>query len=177
MSDAVTRINAANGGFWPTLRGLWPYLWPASRKDLQARVLASFALIVLGRLLLIGVPYTFKWSLDALTGTGGSLGLAAWWPWLAAAPLALTVLYGVMRITSAGLVQWRDAIFAPVFMHAVRRLALETFAHMHRLSLRFHLERKTGGLTRVLGRGREGIEQMVRLGLNQLVPVRTCGSF
>ena len=171
MSDGVTRISAGKGGFWPTLRGLWPYLWPENRKDLQMRVLAAFALIVIGRLLLIGVPYTFKWATDALTQAGGAAGLAVYWPWLAVAPLAITVLYGLARVASAGFVQWRDAIFAPVFMHAVRRLALETFAHLHKLSLRFHLERKTGGLTRVLERGREGIEEMVRLGLNQLVPV------
>ena len=167
----TSRISAGKGGFWPTFRGLWPYLWPADRKDLQRRVMVAFVLIVLGRLLLIGVPYTFKWAMDALTSTGGSLDLARWWPWLAGAPLALTILYGLARVASAALIQLRDAIFAPVFMNAVRRLALETFSHLHRLSLRFHLERKTGGLTRVLERGREGIEEMVRLGLNQLVPV------
>ncbi|MGL4811765.1 MAG: ABCB family ABC transporter ATP-binding protein/permease [Beijerinckiaceae bacterium] len=171
MTDMVSRISAGKGGFWPTFQGLWPYLWPRDRKDLQTRVLVAFALIVLGRMLLIGVPYTFKWATDALTSANGSADLRAWWPWLAVAPLALTLLYGAARVASAALIQLRDAIFAPVFMNAVRRLALETFAHLHKLSLRFHLERKTGGLTRTLERGREGIEEMVRLGLNQLVPV------
>ncbi|MGL5733654.1 MAG: ABCB family ABC transporter ATP-binding protein/permease [Beijerinckiaceae bacterium] len=171
MTDMVSRISAGKGGFWPTFQGLWPYLWPRDRKDLQTRVLVAFALIVLGRMLLIGVPYTFKWATDALTSANGSADLRTWWPWLAVAPLALTLLYGAARVASAALIQLRDAIFAPVFMNAVRRLALETFAHLHKLSLRFHLERKTGGLTRTLERGREGIEEMVRLGLNQLVPV------
>ncbi|MBN9063399.1 MAG: metal ABC transporter permease [Rhizobiales bacterium 65-9] len=161
----------AAGGFLSTFRGLWPYLWPADRRDLQTRVLLAFALLVLGRVMLMGIPYALKWVTDALASAGGSAGLAALWPWLAAAPLALTLIYGLARIASAALIQLRDAVFAPVFMHAVRRLALETFAHLHRLSLRFHLERKTGGLTRVLERGRNGIEEMVRLGLNQLVPV------
>lgn len=156
-------------GFFATFRALWPYLWPAERADLRARVVAAFALMLCGRLVLMGVPFTFKWVTDALAGTYSNL--EKWLPWLVGAPLALTVLYGLARIGAAAFVQMRDAIFAPVFMHAVRTLALQTFGHLHHLSLRFHLERKTGGLTRVLERGRNGIEEMVRLGLNQLVPV------
>lgn len=156
-------------GFFATFRALWPYLWPAERADLRSRVVAAFALMVCGRLVLMGVPFTFKWVTDALAGSYSNL--EKWLPWLVGAPLALTVLYGLARVGAAAFVQLRDAIFAPVFMHAVRTLALQTFGHLHHLSLRFHLERKTGGLTRVLERGRNGIEEMVRLGLNQLVPV------
>ncbi|RYE34520.1 MAG: ABC transporter ATP-binding protein/permease [Hyphomicrobiales bacterium] len=156
-------------GFFATFRALWPYLWPAERGDLRSRVVAAFALMLCGRLVLMGVPFTFKWVTDALAGTYSNL--EKWLPWLVGAPLALTVLYGLARVGAAAFVQMRDAIFAPVFMHAVRTLALQTFGHLHHLSLRFHLERKTGGLTRVLERGRNGIEEMVRLGLNQLVPV------
>ncbi len=156
-------------GFFATFRALWPYLWPAERADLRSRVVAAFALMLAGRLVLMGVPFTFKWVTDALAGTYSNL--EKWLPWLVGAPLALTVLYGLARVGAAAFVQMRDAIFAPVFMHAVRTLALQTFGHLHHLSLRFHLERKTGGLTRVLERGRNGIEEMVRLGLNQLVPV------
>ncbi|MBN9450503.1 MAG: ABC transporter ATP-binding protein/permease [Bosea sp.] len=156
-------------GFFATFRALWPYLWPTERADLRTRVVAAFALMVCGRLVLMGVPFTFKWVTDALAGTYSNL--EKWLPWLVGAPLALTVLYGLARVGAAAFVQMRDAIFAPVFMHAVRTLALQTFGHLHHLSLRFHLERKTGGLTRVLERGRNGIEEMVRLGLNQLVPV------
>ena len=87
-----------------------------------------------------------------------------------ASPLLLTASYGVMRIVMAVLTQWRDGIFARVAMHAVRKLATITFVHMHELSLRFHLERKTGGLTRVLERGREGIEVIVRMVILQLIP-------
>ncbi|MET0605144.1 MAG: ABC transporter ATP-binding protein/permease [Beijerinckiaceae bacterium] len=168
---ASTRVQPDRGGFWPTFRRLWPYLWPTDRSDLRMRVIGAFGLLVVGRMILIGIPYALKWATDALASVGGASGLASLWPWLAAAPLALTIIYGLARVLSAGFIQLRDAIFAPVFMHAVRRLAIETFAHLHRLSLRFHLERKTGGLTRVLERGRSGIEEMVRLGLNQLVPV------
>jgi len=156
-------------GFLATFRALWPYLWPPERADLRKRVVAAFVLLVIGRLVLMGVPFTFKWATDALANAPTTL--SNWLPVLVGAPLALTVIYGVARVGSAAFVQLRDAIFAPVFMHAVRTLALQTFGHLHHLSLRFHLERKTGGLTRVLERGRNGIEEMVRLGLNQLVPV------
>jgi ATP-binding cassette, subfamily B, heavy metal transporter len=163
-------VSAASGGFVSTFRALWPYLWPQDRKDLQVRVLLAFVLLVIGRVILVGVPFSFKYATDALSAelanTGG-IGIG----WLIAAPLALTAIYGLMRVGSAGFIQMRDAVFAPVFMHAVRKLAHQTFAHLHHLSLRFHLERKTGALTRVLERGRSGIEDMVRLGLNQLVPV------
>jgi ATP-binding cassette subfamily B protein len=90
--------------------------------------------------------------------------------WLLAAPIAMTVAYGAMRIVMAALTQMRDGIFAKVAMHAVRRLAYRTFEHMHQLSLRFHLERKTGGLTRVLERGRNAIEIIVRMMIVQLFP-------
>ena len=163
-------VSAASGGFVSTFRALWPYLWPQDRKDLQVRVLLAFVLLVIGRVILIGVPFSFKYATDALSAelaNTGSIGVG----WLIAAPLALTAIYGLMRVGSAGFIQMRDAVFAPVFMHAVRKLAHQTFAHLHHLSLRFHLERKTGALTRVLERGRSGIEDMVRLGLNQLVPV------
>ena len=93
-----------------------------------------------------------------------------WAMWLIVSPLAMTLAYGSVRVLMALLTQWRDGIFAKVAMHAVRRLAYRTFVHMHELSLRFHLERKTGGLTRVLERGRNGIEEMVRLVILQLVP-------
>ena len=164
-------LRKAQGGFVTTFRSLWPYLWPADRRDLQTRVMLAFVFLVFGRVVLMGIPYALKWVTDALSTAQGTLGLAALWPWLAAAPLALTIIYGLARVLAAAFIQMRDAVFAPVFMHAVRSLALQTFAHLHRLSLRFHLERKTGGLTRVLERGRNGIEEMVRLGLNQLVPV------
>ncbi|MGA8928231.1 MAG: ABC transporter ATP-binding protein/permease, partial [Pseudolabrys sp.] len=90
--------------------------------------------------------------------------------WAIAAPVAMTVAYGGMRILMAALTQLRDGLFAKVAMHAVRRIAYRTFVHMHELSLRFHLERKTGGLTRVLERGRNGIETIVRMVILQLAP-------
>jgi ATP-binding cassette, subfamily B, heavy metal transporter len=162
-------VSASSDGFISTFRALWPYLWPENRRDLQIRVLVAFGLLVIGRVILIGVPFSFKWATDAITaGSAAAAQPSASW---LLAPVALVLIYGVMRIGSAAFIQLRDAVFAPVFMHAVRVLAHQTFGHLHHLSLRFHLERKTGALTRVLERGRNGIEEMVRLGLNQLVPV------
>jgi ABC-type transport system involved in Fe-S cluster assembly fused permease/ATPase subunit len=93
-----------------------------------------------------------------------------WALWVVASPIVMTLGYGALRVVMGGLTQWRDGIFARVAMHAVRKLAYLTFVHMHELSLRFHLERKTGGLTRVLERGRNGIETIVRMVILQLVP-------
>src|SRR5690606_13014483 len=90
--------------------------------------------------------------------------------WIIAAPIVMTLAYGGMRVLMAVLTQSRDALFAKVAMHAVRRLAYRTFVHMHELSLRFHLERKTGALTRVLERGRNAIETIVRMVILQLAP-------
>ncbi len=96
--------------------------------------------------------------------------LDAWFAWALAAPILMTIAYGGMRALMALLTQMRDGMFAKVAMHAVRRLAILTFEHMHLLSLRFHLERKTGGLTRVLERGRNAIETIVRMVILQLAP-------
>ncbi|MBM6594454.1 ABCB family ABC transporter ATP-binding protein/permease [Microvirga pudoricolor] len=162
-------------GLVPTLNKLWPYLWPHGRTDLQRRVFLAFGLLLIAKLVTIAMPFTFKWATDALVavtgnGSGGAEEAATAGSWLWRAPILLTILYGTTRIVMALLTQVRDGLFAKVAMHAVRQLALQTFEHMHRLSLRFHLERKTGGLTRVLERGREGIEELSRLVVLTLIP-------
>jgi ATP-binding cassette, subfamily B, heavy metal transporter len=154
-----------------TLAHLWPYIWPSDRFDLKMRVVWSMVLLLLAKLITLSVPFTFKWATDALTGANTApIEPSNWHLWVIASPLALTASYGVTRVVMAVLTQWRDGIFARVAMHAVRKLAAITFIHMHELSLRFHLERKTGGLTRVLERGREGIEVIVRMVILQLIP-------
>jgi ATP-binding cassette, subfamily B, heavy metal transporter len=154
-----------------TLAHLWPYIWPGDRVDLKMSVVWSIVLLLVAKLATLAVPFTFKWAIDALTGADTApVQSSNWTMWLIASPLIMTVSYGALRILMAVLTQWRDGIFARVAMHAVRKLAYLTFVHMHELSLRFHLERKTGGLTRVLERGRAGIEVIVRMVILQLVP-------
>src|SRR5215475_4870368 len=154
-----------------TLAHLWPYIWPSDRFDLKMRVVWSMVLLLVAKLATLSVPFTFKWATDALTGANTApVEAANWHLWVIASPLLLTASYGAMRILMAVLTQWRDGIFARVAMHAVRKLATITFIHIHELSLRFHLERKTGGLTRVLERGRNGIETIVRMVILQLIP-------
>jgi len=165
-------VSADGGGaLFRTLMRLWPYIWPSDRRDLQWRVVWSTLLLFGAKLATVAVPFTFKWAIDALTGQGSApVAADSWLFWAFAAPVAMTLAYGVMRILMAVLTQLRDGVFAKVAMHAVRRLALLTFAHIHLLSLRFHLERKTGGLTRVLERGRNAIETIVRMVILQLLP-------
>jgi len=143
----------------PILVQLWPYIWPSQRPDLRRRIYGAFVLLVFAKLATVAMPYSFKWATDALTQIrDGSIPVSA-----LAAPAALTLLYGLMRVVMAGLTQGRDALFAAVAMNAVRRLAVDVFVHLHALSMRFHLERKTGALTRVLERGRDAIETLTRM--------------
>ena len=172
-SEALKReVSAEDGGsLLAIMRGLWPFIWPTDRPDLQRRVGFSMLLLLAAKLATIAVPFTFKWATDALTGEGTApVAPSSWLLWVFAAPVAMTIAYGGTRILMALLTQARDGIFAKVAMNAVRRLAFRTFEHMHQLSLRFHLERKTGGLTRVLERGRNAIETIVRMVIMQLVP-------
>src|SRR4051812_32783445 len=162
---------AENATLIGTLVHLWPFIWPGDRADLKMRVAWSMLLLLVAKAATLIVPFTFKWAIDALTGTGSApVETSNWTLWLIASPLLMTLGYGGLRVLMAILTQWRDGIFARVAMHAVRKLAYITFVHMHELSLRFHLERKTGGLTRVLERGRAGIEVIVRMVILQLIP-------
>jgi ATP-binding cassette subfamily B protein len=170
-AESESRVSADRGALLKTVIHLWPYIWPSDRRDLKRRVIGAMVLLLAAKLATISVPFTFKWAIDALAG-GGSAPVAAsqWLVWALAVPVAMTIAYGGMRILMAALTQLRDGLFAKVAMHAVRRLAFRTFVHMHELSLRFHLERKTGGLTRVLERGRNAIETIVRMVILQLSP-------
>ena len=170
-ADKVTPDAAKRATMIGTLVHLWPYIWPGDRNDLKMRVVWSMVLLLFAKAATLIVPFTFKWAIDALTGADTApLEGSNWALWLIASPLIMTVSYGLVRVLMAVLTQWRDGVFAKVAMHAVRKLAYLTFVHMHELSLRFHLERKTGGLTRVLERGRTGIEVIVRMVILQLVP-------
>jgi len=167
----ISRVTVGKATLLRTLVLLWPYIWPSDRRDLKLRVLAATVLLFLAKLATIAVPFTFKWATDALVGqVTAPVAPSSWLFWIVASPIIMALAYGGMRIVMAVLGQVRDGVFAKVAMHAVRRLAYLAFEHIHRLSLRFHLERKTGGLTRVLERGRNAIETIVRMVIVQLIP-------
>ncbi len=160
-------VSSERGQTLSTLRNLWPYMWPSDRPDLKMRVVWATVYLVLSKIVLIGVPYFFKWATDALNNQFIAPG---WMPTLLAAPLMLIAAYNAARILQAGMNQLRDALFASVGQHAVRQLAMKTFTHVHQLSLRYHLERRTGGLSRIIDRGVKGIESIVRFTILNMAP-------
>ena len=159
-AGAQDRAEAAlsESSLLKTIRHLWPYIWPRGRRDLEMRVAIVFILLFISKGFNALTPYAYKWATDALAQGG-----AESWQKIGASAVYFTLLMGAIRIIAVILMQTRDAIFAAVAMHAVRRLATDLFVHMHELSLRFHISRKTGGLTRVLERGRNAIETLSRL--------------
>ncbi|WP_309084009.1 ABC transporter ATP-binding protein/permease [Chelativorans sp.] len=149
-----------------TLANLWPYMWPSDRPDLKMRVAIAGFFLVVAEVVLVFVPFFYKWATNALSDKP----LPDYLPIALATPIILVVAYNISRIVQIGFDQFNNALFARVGQHAVRQLAHRTFVHMHSLSLRFHLERKTGGLSRVIERGVKGIESIVRLALLSAVP-------
>ncbi len=143
------------------LRGLAPYLWPRDSLELRARVVLALVLLVAGKLVNITIPLFYKHAVDDLSAPS---------PGLIAVPVALVLAYGAARVLSQGFNELRNAVFAKVGQRAVRRLALSTFRHIHALSLRFHLERRTGGLARAVERGTAGIEFLLSFMLFNVVP-------
>ena len=141
-THALKREISADGGasLLGTVIALWPYIWPADRRDLKLRVWVTMGLLLVAKIATMAVPFTFKWATDALTGQGSApIEPASWFAWAIAAPVLMTIAYGGTRILMAVLTQARDGLFAKVAMNAVRRLAYMVFEHMHQLSLRFHL--------------------------------------
>ncbi|MGF1607851.1 MAG: ABCB family ABC transporter ATP-binding protein/permease [Kiloniellales bacterium] len=144
-----------------TLGRLLPYLWPRGRLDLRLRVLLAVALLIAAKLANVYVPLILRAAVDTLTPQDATLLVV---------PLALLLAYGAARVGAQAFGELRDAIFARVAQNAIRALALETFRHLHRLSLRFHLERQTGGLSRAIERGTKGIEFLLSFVLFNIVP-------
>lgn len=167
MTDKKKTISADSGNPLQTIINLWPYMWPEGRPDLKLRVVWATFFLILAKFVLISVPYFFKWATDALNGKLDMVGLV---PVFLLGAVALVVAYNLTRLLQVALNQLRDSLFASVGQHAVRQLAFKTFVHMHRLSLRFHLERKTGGLSRVIERGTKGIETIVRFTILNTAP-------
>ena len=166
-SESAQDIDAEASAF-STLRKLWPYIWPADRSDLKKRVALAVVALALGKIVNVLTPYFFKWATDALTDSSAPDGVGAV-GWLSI-PVMLVASYGLARITNVGFDQMRDALFARVGQHAVRNLSFKTFEHMHKLSLRYHLQRHTGGLSRIIERGTHAIEGVVRHTILHAVP-------
>jgi ATP-binding cassette, subfamily B, heavy metal transporter len=142
------------------LRSLAPYLWPQDSLGLRVRVVLAIVFLLAGKLINIFVPLLYKHAVDALTPSNAAV----------AVPVGLIIAYGLARVMSQGFNELRNAVFAKVSQRAVRRLALTAFHHIHALSLRFHLERRTGGMARAIERGTQGIEFLLSFMLFNVVP-------
>jgi len=153
-----------------TIAFLKPYLWPADRPDLRLQVCWAVVAMVAGKLLTVLTPLTLKWATNAFAVKIPSLAHPDWMTVVLAMPLLLIAAYGVTRILANVLNNFRDALTAAVGQHAVRGLSNRAFIHLHNLSLRFHLQRRTGGLSRVIERGKAGIETIIRLTMMVGIP-------
>ncbi|MBI3505474.1 MAG: ABC transporter ATP-binding protein/permease [Proteobacteria bacterium] len=144
-----------------TVARLLPYLWPKDHLEVKIRVVAALVLLVGAKLATMVVPLFYRYAVDALSGTGGAV---------AAVPIGIVLAYGGARVCSQAFNELREIVFARVAHQAMHKVALETFQHLHRLSLRFHLDRQTGGLNRAIERGTAGIENLLHFMLFQVVP-------
>jgi len=149
-----------------TLLAILPYLWPEGRNDLKMRVVAAMVALLLAKIITVLTPFSFKYAVDSLTNDGAPVSVFA----MLLVPTFLVIAYGFGRVVMIVMTQIRDGLFAKVGQSAVRDLAIRTFNHLHRLSLRFHLERRTGGLSRVIERGTKGIDVILRFSLFNSFP-------
>ena len=148
------------------IRRVAPYLWPEGETGTKVRVVAAVAMLALAKGIAVATPLLYKYAVDSLSGEAGGPAF-----FLALGAVGLTVAYGVARLMNVGFQQLRDVIFTPVGQGALRKLAAETFAHIHRLSMRYHITRKTGGLSRVIERGVKGVEFLLRFLLFSIGPL------
>ena len=168
VADAPQKktVDADDSSLMRTIANLWTYMWPTDRPDLRLRVMLAFGALIVSKVATTIVPFAYKGVIDSLNAGGASPEMM----WGIAIPILFVVAFGLTSIVDSGFQQLRDILFASVGQHAVRRLAYQTFVHMHRLSLRFHLQRRTGGLSRVIERGVKGIETIVRFTMLNTAP-------
>ena len=160
MSRRALNLPVPHRSTIATVRSLLPYLWPRGDQGGHIRLLIAAACLVLAKVATVYIPLVYSHAVDALS--------PAHHP--ATVPLALILGYGLLRVASAGFGELRDAVFAAVQQRTTRRVALDTFRHLHGLSLRFHLDRQTGGVSRAIERGVAGIQQVLRLAVFNLLP-------
>ncbi len=163
MSPPNAMLESGDGtpGLGP-LRALAPYLWPKGRRDLKLRVVFAVICLVLAKVATVSIPFFFGRAVDDLSGSKVAIALLA--------PISLIVAYGFARIMMQAFAQLRDGIFAKVAFHAVRESRWKPSATCHTLSLRFHLERKTGGLSRIIERGTKGIDTLLSFAIFSIFP-------
>jgi len=171
MRKVTTTATSADAADRPTsglqtIRRVLPYLWPEGQFWVKRRVVLAMIALVLGRLISVGTPVLYGAAVDALAGEHGD---DAWL--LIYGAVGLTVAYGVARLSAVAFNELRDAIFVRVGQRALRALALETFTHIHRLSMRYHITRKTGGLSRIIERGVKGVDFLLRFVLFSIGPL------
>ncbi|GLQ10206.1 ABC transporter ATP-binding protein [Devosia yakushimensis] len=159
-------VSADEGSVFSTVKNLWGYMWPADRPDLRWRVVWAIGALLLSKVATTLIPFAYKGIVDSLDGTAPDSALVMG----LAIPVVLVIAYVLGNVLDAGFQQLRDVLFASVGQNAVRKLALRTFHHLHRMSLRFHLARRTGGLSRVIERGTKGIETIVRFTMLNIAP-------
>ena len=163
-------ILSARAGHYSVIRELIPYVWLKDRPDLKWRVVLAFVALILAKVITILVPFAYKDAVDWLTNNATGQEAVSSPLALALIPTMLIVAYGVGRVLMIGFAQLRDVLFARVGQNAVRMLANQTFRHLHQLSLRFHLERRTGGLSRVIERGIKAVELIIRMTVLNTIP-------
>ena len=142
----VSPSHGENGNFWKTCALLLPFFWPEERKDLKVRVVVAVVSLVLAKLANLTVPLVLGWAVDTLSNLEDQMDL------LFGIPIAALTAYGLSRLSYVVFNEIRDAVFSRVSQHAVRQVAIKVFNHLHALSIRFHLERKTGALNRFIDR-------------------------
>ncbi|SFI30687.1 ABCB family ABC transporter ATP-binding protein/permease [Jannaschia pohangensis] len=166
MRRTTTTTTEAPAGAIGIIRRVMPYLWPEGETAVKVRVVAALGMLVLAKVIAVTMPFFYKAAVDALAPETVTPAWA-----LGAGAVALTVIYGAARALNVGFQQLRDVIFATVGQRALRRLAAETFTHMHRLSMRYHISRKTGGLSRIIERGVKGVDFLLRFLLFSIGPL------
>jgi len=164
ITDQPKGAKARRSG-WRTIRKVGPYLWPQAHPWVKKRVMVSLVMLLVARLISVYTPFLYSKAVDVLAGEASPSGM------LMLGAVGLTVAYGAARAMSVGFQQLRDVVFAKVGQRALRQLALETFQHIHALSLRYHITRKTGGLSRIIERGVKGVEFLLRFLLFSIGPL------
>jgi ATP-binding cassette subfamily B protein len=166
LSTTSANLDDTKVQGWDVIRRVAPYLWPQSEPWVKRRVVIALAILFLAKLIAVTTPLFYKQAVDALAPEGASAAT-----FLGFGAVGLTLSYGIARLMNVGFQQLRDVVFTPVGQRALRQLALETFTHIHRLSMRYHIMRKTGGLSRIIERGVKGVEFLLRFLLFSIGPL------